>query len=565
MIKKRSIALLLLVVAVAAIAFSLLYRPIPDSQAFINGNILTMDTDMPVAEAIFIQQQRIGAVGSNKQIRAMINADTVVHDLQGKTLIPGFIDAHSHFPGSAMAALNVDLNSPPIGVINDIPQLLAAIKAKAADTAKGEWVFGISYDDTGLTEQRHPSRDELDAIAPDHPVYLWHISGHMGVANSLAFELAGISESTPNPEGGVYVRDDNGRLTGLVEENALEPIQQLAMDFSIIDGFKMMKIAAEDYARVGVTTAQSGAVDSRFAQGIKLGTMIGLVPQRLELWPLYNVFGPKLLDGSLKAEDFESDQVNIGAIKIIADGSIQGYTGYLSQPYYVPFHGQVDYRGYPRVPKAELFDWVEKYHSNGYQLAIHGNGDASIDDILDAIEQAQQKHPRADSRHIIIHAQMARNDQLQRMKTLGVTPSFFVAHTYYWGDRHRDIFIGPERAARISPAASALAIGLPFTIHLDTPVVPMDPLFLVWTAVNRLSSSGQLIGGDERISVMEALKAVTINAAWQIFQEHNRGSITAGKYADLVVLSSNPLNQAATLNEIEVLATIVGGRSIFQQ
>lgn len=565
MFKKLSLALLALILIIVAIASYLLYRPIPSSQAFINGHILTMEANSPVAEAVFIEQDRISAVGSNEDIQALIRDDTLVHDLQGKTLLPGFIDAHGHFPGSALGVLNVDLNSPPIGHIENMAQLISALKAKAADTAEGEWVFGVSYDDTLLTELRHPTLAELDAAIPDHPVFLWHISGHMGVANSAAFALAGIDENTADPEGGVFVRDENGQLTGLMEENALEPVQLLAMDFSIIDGFKMMKIAGEEYARAGVTTAQSGAVDSRFAQGINIGSIIGLIPMRLELWPLFNVFGPGLLDGSLQAEDFESDRVNIGAIKIIADGSIQGYTGYLQQPYFVPFHGDENYRGYPRVVRQELFKWVEQYHSKGFQLAIHGNGDASIEDIIDAIDAAMRKYPRDDTRHIIVHAQMARQDQLERMAKLGITPSFFVAHTYYWGDRHRDIFMGPERAARMSPTASSLALDLPFTIHLDTPVVPMDPLMLVWTAVNRLSSSGQVIGKAERISAMEALKAVTITAAWQIFEEDNRGSISPGKYADLVVLSANPLDQPTTIKDIKVLLTMVGGRSIFQQ
>lgn len=564
MLKKLLFALIGLVVIVFALGYYQFSIPLPASQAFINGHILTMDEDQPVAEAVFIKDNIISAVGSNDTVATLISNDTVIHDLQGKTLLPGFIDAHGHFPGSALGTLNVDLNSPPIGQIENMSQLIEALQAKAANTPAGEWVFGVSYDDTLLEEKRHPTLAELDVAIPDHPVFLWHISAHMGVANSAAFALVGVDENTPDPEGGIYVRDSNGQLTGLMEENALEAVQRSAMDFSIIDGFRMMKIAADEYSRQGVTTAQSGAVDDRFSQGINIGSKIGLIPMRIELWPLFNAFGPGLLDGSLQAADFESDRVDVGAIKIIADGSIQGYTGYLQQPYFVPFHGDESYRGYPRVPRPELFEWVERYHSQGFQLAIHGNGDASIEDIIDAIETAQGNYPREDPRHIIVHAQMARQDQLERMNALGITPSFFVAHTYYWGDRHRDIFMGPERAARMSPAASALALGIPFTIHLDTPVVPMNPLMLVWTAVNRLSSSGQVIGGNERISVMEALKAVTSTAAWQIFQEDNRGSISEGKFADLVVLSGNPLADPEGIRDLKVLHTMVGGRSIFQ-
>jgi hypothetical protein len=565
MFKKILLTTLLLMALLSAIGYYLLKpSPLPATQAFINGHILTMDEQQPVAEALFIEHNTISTVGNNDTIKALINSDTVVHDLQGKTLLPGFIDAHSHFPGSALAELNVDLNSPPIGKIKNIAQLISTLQDKAASTPAGDWIFGIGYDDTMLAEQRHPTLAELDLAFPDHPVFLWHISGHMGVANSAAFALVGIDDNTADPEGGVFVRDEQGHLSGLMEENAMDSVARAVMDFSVIDGFRMMKIAGEQYARQGVTTAQSGAVDKSVSQGLNIGSQIGLIPMRLELWPLYNSFGLGLLDGSLEAADFESERVNVGAIKIIADGSIQGYTGYLEKPYFVPFHGDDHYRGYPRIPRAELFDWVEKYHQQGLQLAIHGNGDASIEDIIDAIEAAQAKYPRQDARHIIVHAQMARQDQLERMKALAITPSFFVAHTYYWGDRHRDIFMGPERAAHMSPAASAQALGLPYTIHLDTPVVPMNPLFLVWTAVNRLSSTGQAIGADERISVMQALQAVTSTAAWQIFQQDNRGSITPGKLADLVVLSGDPLLDPMGIKDLHVLRTMVGGRTIFQ-
>ena len=562
MMKKIMLAVAGLCLLVVISGYFYLQRPIPDSQAFINGVVLTMNAGNDSAEAVYIEGEKIVAVGSNDEIRQLIQGDTVIHDLQGQTLIPGFVDAHGHFPGSALAALNVDLNSPPIAAVKNIAQLLKRLQAKAATTPKGEWILGVGYDDTMLAEQRHPNRVELDAALPDHPVFLMHISGHMGVSNSAAFSIAGIDRNTPNPEGGIFVKNADGSLNGLMEENAASAIQLLAMDFTLFDFIEMMQFASREYAAAGITTAQSGAVDQIMAQGMGLGAQLGIVPMRLELWPTFNQLAPKLLDGSIDKQSLNSKYVNIGAIKIIADGSIQGYTGYLSKSYYQSFHGDKNYRGYPRIPKQELIDLVEKYHAAGYQIAIHGNGDAAIDDILTAIELAQQKHPRPDTRHIIIHAQMAREDQLDKMKALGVTPSFFVAHTYYWGDRHRDIFMGPERAARMSPLASALAKDLPFTIHLDTPVVPMDPMLLVWTAVNRLSSSGAVIGPEQRISVTQALRATTIDAAWQIHQEDNRGSIEAGKFADLVVLASDPRLQPETLKDIAVKMTFVGGAQI---
>jgi predicted amidohydrolase YtcJ len=196
-------------------------------------------------------------------------------------------------------------------------------------------------------------------------------------------------------------------------------------------------------------------------------------------------------------------------------------------------------------------------------MAIHGNGDGAIDDIIAAFDEAQKKYPNTDPRMILIHAQMARDDQLASMKSLGITPSFFSAHTYYWGDRHRRLFMGPDRAANMSPAASAEAIDFPFTIHLDTPIVPMNPLFSAWTAVNRETRSGFVVGEHQRISVVSALRAMTIDAAWQIFREKDLGSIEPGKLADLVVLASNPLEAPSTLKDIRVEQTFVGGVSIF--
>jgi predicted amidohydrolase YtcJ len=554
-----------IVVVLAALAYWKLSPPRPPaSQVFVGGPILTMDGEDRVAEAVAIEGERIVAVGSRADVESWIEAGAIVHDLAGQTLIPGFVDAHGHFPGSGLRVVGVDLNSPPIGKTRSIAGLTTRLQKKAAETPAGEWIFGFGYDDTLLAEKRHPSREDLDAASSTHPIFLTHVSGHLAVANSLALEEVGFDEDTLDPDGGAIGRDaETGRLTGLLEENATTPFQAKAMDFSVWDFLAMVRDASAEYASVGVTTAQSGAVDSRLAQGLRLASRLGLVPFRLELWPVFDELGPKLLDGSVDADDWTTDLVRLGAIKIIADGSIQGYTGYLSEPYHVPFHGDASYRGYPRVGREELVDWVMKYHAAGLQMAIHGNGDASIDDIIHAFREAQQAHPREDPRLIVIHAQMARDDQLDAMKELGMTPSFFSAHTYYWGDRHAAIFMGPERAARMSPARSALDRDLRFSVHLDTPVTPMRPLLGVWATMNRLSTGGNVIGEAQRIDPMPALRAATIDAAWQIFREDEIGSIEVGKLADLVVLDGNPIEEPARIRDLEVQRTVVGGVTIF--
>jgi predicted amidohydrolase YtcJ len=257
--------------------------------------------------------------------------------------------------------------------------------------------------------------------------------------------------------------------------------------------------------------------------------------------------------------------VRFGAVKLIADGSIQGYTAYLREPYFVPPGDDPAARGYPRYPKDELLARVASYRAAGHQVAVHGNGDAAIDDVLDALEAAQLGDPQLDPRPVIVHAQMARPDQLERMKRLRVIPSFFVLHTWYWGDRHRERFLGPERAARISPARTAQQLGVRFTLHCDSPVVPLEPLRLVWAAVNRRTTSGQELGPEERIDVVSALRAVTIDAAFQHFEEDQKGSLEPGKLADLVILGRSPLAaDPAELAEIPVLETIVGGESVWR-
>jgi len=292
---------------------------------------------------------------------------------------------------------------------------------------------------------------------------------------------------------------------------------------------------------------------------------LGVIPQRLVLFPFETEWGEALLNGEYDPEDYNNDKVTMGAIKIVADGSIQGYTGYLSEPYYTPYQGDADYRGYPAMPRETLFEQVAALHEAGYQMAIHGNGDEAIEDILDAFEAAQRQYPVDDPRMILIHGQMAREDQIARMKDLGITPSFFTAHTWYWGDRHRDIFMGPKRAAQISPSKWALDHNLRFSSHLDTPVTPMLPLQAVWSQVFRITTGGDVLGPEQRIGVMDALRAVTIDAAWQVFQEDNRGSLDPGKYADLVVLRGNPLDDPEAMRDLEVDRTVIGGVTVYKR
>ena len=556
-----------LIVGVAILAKMATRLPAPpDHQVFINGDVLTMDASSRIVEAVSVRGERIEAVGSTDEIMALVSNQTEVVDLRGRTLMPGFIDAHGHFPGSGMSVIAADLTSPPVGNKQSMEEVLAALKERAASIEPGKWVSGFGYDDTLLAEQRHPTRAELDEVSTEHPVVAMHVSGHMVVVNSMALELVGISAETENPVGGVIARREGSREpNGLLEENARLGVVDAMQDTGVLAVYQMIKTAVRDYAQVGVTTAQSGGTSVMLSDGLSLFSKLGVIPQRLVLFAFDTEFAELIDAGEFDPQKYHSDRVRMPAVKLVADGSIQGYTGYLSHPYHMPFKGDESYRGYPSISREVLFDRVQRLHGLGYQLAIHGNGDESIEDILDAFEAAQQAHPRDDARMILIHSQMAREDQIARMKGLGVTPSFFSAHTYYWGDRHRDIFMGPERAAAMSPARWAQQYKLRFSSHMDTPVTPMLPLQAVWSQVYRLSYGGDVIGEDQRIDVMSALRAVTIDAAWQVFQEDRVGSLEAGKLADMIILSASPLADPMSMRDLKVERTLIGGATIYRR
>jgi len=553
----------------------------PALQAFINANVLTMHAEQPTAEAVLIEGDTIIAVGTTQQITAMVQthpsrSKVKVHDLTGKTLMPGIIDAHSHFPGSGVYEFAADLNAPPIGNVENIDQLQAVLRDLDNTTDDGSWLFGLGYDDSQMTDARHPLRAELDAVSSKRPILILHVSGHLGVVNSVALRELGIDVNSEPPTGGYYGKNSEGQLTGLLVETAVNDALRRATDYSTLQTLTIVKRASREYAAKGVTTVQNGAAGKHHIAGLKWASKLAVVPQRIIAWPAHGAFNDQEL-ASLKSDN--GAKFEVGAIKLVVDGSIQAYTGYLSKPYHVPPkrvfdhtpsnnddpHDDESFRGKPVINRESLTALVDTYFSKNQQLAIHGNGDAAIDDVLYAVEQAQLKYPESELRTVLIHAQMARKDQLRKMQSLSITPSFFSAHTYYWGDRHRRLFMGPSRAAAMSPAKSAQDLGLPFSIHLDTPVVPMQPMRLIWSAVNRESSSGKIIGRQERISRLQALRAITLDAAYQIYREDSLGSIEVGKQADLLVLDNDPTDQNNDLLGITVLSTLVAGVEIYQR
>ena len=510
--------------------------------------------------SIAVKNKEITWIGSHKKAKRIQGKHI---DFGNKAILPGFIDAHGHASYLAFATQVANIASPPVGNINNIKELQAELKKFINDSKlkPGEWVMGLGYDDSLLAEQRHPTKDDLDEVSTEHPIYLIHVSAHLGAANSLALSLANISSETQDPPGGKIRRyEHSSEPNGVFEETAAYPLQQLAMS-AYKDPIGSVKKAMSIYARNGITTAQDGASSPESISLMKAADAQGMINLDIISYPI----GQNGLDKNLDSINFGNYQgrLKIGGIKLILDGSPQGKTAYLTEPYYKPPHSESDsYRGYPLIPQLEVSKWVKKYADLNIPIMAHANGDAAADMLIKAVKDADIT---SDHRTIMIHAQTVREDQLDQMKELRIIPSYFSTHTFYWGDWHRDSVFGKNRAMRISPTKSSLNRKMPFTVHNDAPVVPPDMIRLLWSTTNRKTRSGEVLGEEQKISTYSALEAMTINAAYQHFEDDIKGSIEVGKLADLVVLSEDPLSISPDqLLTLKVIATYSHGKEIFK-
>lgn len=567
-IARRFAALMLLVVVQActhAPGAPAPAQPGETTVIYANAHIITLDPALPVASAVAVRSGRILAVGDDKTVARVAGGAAQVMDMRGKTITPGFIDAHGHISVVASAFSMADLQPPPAGPVSRLADLGVALRAWRADHPDATWLVGRGYDDSLLAEKRHPTRADLDSISTELPIVVVHASGHLLSCNSRCLSLSGITASTPDPPGGVIRRTAGGREpSGVLEEAALQLVLAHVPPGTPADRQAHLRQAQDLFARFGVTTVQDGAASPQDIADLEAMAARGELYLDVVSY-LQHTSIPDLSPDFVASRDY-AGHFRIGGVKLTLDGSPQGKTAWLSQPYLVPPEGQsADYRGYPILPDAQVEKLVAAAFARNIQVLAHTNGDAAIDQMLGAVERTNRALGRSDRRPVLIHAQTAREDQLDRMKTEGVIPSFFVAHTFFWGDWHRASVLGEKRASRISPLKTALARDIEATVHNDAPVVPPDMMRLMWTAVNRQTRSGQTLGPDQRVSAHEALKAVTIHAARQYFEEDRKGSITAGKLADFTVLSADPLSVApGAIKDIEVVATIKEGQVIFQ-
>ena len=545
----------------------------PADVVFFGDNIYTVDATTEAATGVAIRGSEIVAVGDRKDVEARVGESTRVVELGDRALTPGFIDAHGHL-GLVMQMLDLlNASSPPVGPMTSVEDIVSALQERIAEQEipSGEFVMGYGYDDSLLAEGRHPNRDDLDRASMDHPIALLHVSGHLTTANSAALEIFGFDETTEDPYGGVIRRREGSQEpNGVLEEVAAHMGLVHLMsgeDASPADFARNVQRAIAYNASFGVTTIQDGASAAEMVNGLR--ALAEVQPLAVDV-AAYPAWRSEKEAESLEAVGYSPEYVNgvrVAGVKFVLDGSPQGRTAWLSRPYDAgPPGADPNYVAYPMTQPDYYKKHVKRLIDAGIPVIVHANGDAAIDLMIEGVEGAvggQAEGERKDHRSVTIHAQLAREDQLDAMKRLGIVPSFFAAHPYFWGDWHRLSF-GDDRAMRISPLRSARNRELPFTIHNDAPVVPPDVMRLIEIAMDRKTRAGFVLGEDQRLTFEEALEAVTLGSAYQYFEEDRKGSISVGKQADLVILARDPnAVSVEEISEVAVVETIARGQTVF--
>jgi hypothetical protein len=544
---------------------------------YFNGKVITVNDKQPKATVVAVKNGKILYVGDIRGSKPFTSESTKQVDLAGKTMVPGFVDAHGHVVSAGIQAASANLLPMPDGNVNNFSEL-SDVMSSWENSEAGKtfidntgWLVGFGFDDSQLAEQLFPTAETLNAINDKKPMMIIHQSGHFGVFNQQALDKAGIDDCTKKVSGGVIrCKADGVTPNGVLEENAF--FSALAIFQANVDdayNLELFSKGMHSFARFGYTTAQEGrafaptlAVAEAKANGMKLPIDVALYVDYTAKDALKT---SKFYSGAGYEGIGYTNGLRIAGLKMTLDGSPQGKTAWLSKPYFVPPEGQdASYLGYPAMTEEQVETEIMDAYAQNRQVLAHCNGDAAIDRYLDAIEKAVAKYGVNDRRVVLIHGQTMRKDQISRLKTLDVIPSLFPMHTFYWGEWHKTSVLGPERAAYISPTRDVLDAGLIFTSHHDAPVALPDSMRVLSATVTRVTRSGEILGADQRVTPYEGLKAITIWPAYQHFEENQKGSIEVGKQADFVVLSANPLTvDPLTIADIKVLKTINDDKVVF--
>jgi predicted amidohydrolase YtcJ len=557
--------------AAATPAAESLEKPGADS-VFFGGDILTMDSDKPeYAEALVVSGDEITFVGDKEASLRFADASTELIDLDGKTLLPGFIDPHSHVNGVGLQAMVANLLPPPDGQAKTVEDIVRLLKSAQTDPSYTPFIdrtgiiMGFGYDDAEL--DRYPLAADLDKVSKDKPVVIIHTSGHLSVINSVAMSLFGITAKSKDPQGGVIRRKlGSTEPNGVLEENA-----HFNVLFAMMNRFddnlqdKMLEAGQRFYATFGYTTVQEGRASQQayntMARAAENNALILDVVAYADMVSSGEIINSPFLSDSYR------NRFRVGGAKLNFDGSPQGKTAWLTEPYFRPPGDQPStYAGYPTFSGEQANQYMARAFENNWQVLTHANGDAAIEQFITAVEAAIEKHGEADRRTVLIHGQTIRQDQIDRLKALDIFPSLFPMHTFYWGDWHAESVLGQPRADFISPTQAVREAGLMFSTHHDAPVALPSSIRVLDATVNRTTRTRKILGKDQRVDPYTALRAMTIWPAYQYFEEDSKGSLKAGKQADFVILNENPLKiPRQNLIDLVVIETISRGETVYRQ
>ncbi len=516
-----------------------------------NARVFTVDNNQPRAEAFAVKNDRFMAVGSNSDIRNLATSRTEIIDAEGMTITPGFIDAHTHASGAGVNELvhvNVDLRS--------IAEIKNVLLERANITPQGEWIRGFKYDDTKLAEGRPINRFDIDEVVPNHPVVVGHRGGHTGVYNSMALALAGVTSETPDPDDGRFYRE-NGVLTGLVAERARDVFRgMIPNDSNRQQRQEGVKLISELMTAAGLTSVHQTGGGQNDMIAFQDAREAGEMRFRMYLFPRGQLFYD-LVESGIRT-GFGDEVLRIGAVKFSADGSASERTMRMSTPY----EGREDDYGILTMSQEEIHESVENAHRNDFQIGIHANGDVTIEMVLNAYERVQTLWPRPDTRHRIEHCSLVNPRILQRIKDLGVIPAPFYTYVHYHGNKWVDY--GPEKMQWMFAHKSFLDYGIPVAPASDYTPGPFEPLMALQSMVTRKDFDGRIWGPNQIIGLDDAIRICTYNGAYASFEENIKGTITAGKLADFVILADDPHDvDPDHIKEIEIVRTVVGGRTMY--
>ena len=518
----------------------------------LNARVLTIDNNMPRAEAFAVKGDRFVAVGTASDIRNLASSRTEIIDAEGMTITPGFIDAHSHPAGAGVNELvqvNADLRS--------VSAIAGALRARADATPQGQWIRAFKYDDTKLSEGRPINRFDIDALVPDHPVAISHRGGHTSVYNSMALAMAGVTSETPDPPGGRFYRDSNGALTGLVAGPARSVFNSLIPSDSTREQRKDgVKLITELMTKSGLTSVHQTGASRNDMLAYQDARAEGNMRFRMYLFPRGQLFND-LVNAGVRS-GMGDEVFRIGAVKFTADGSASERTMRMS----TPFEGRPDDYGLLYMTEEEIHESVENAHRNDFQVAIHANGDVTIEMVLNAYQRVQELWPRKNPRHRIEHCSLVNPELLTRIKNLGVIPAPFYTYIHYHGNKW--VEYGEEKMRWMFAHRSFLDYGIPVAPASDYTPGPYEPMMAIQSMVTRKDFDGRIWGPNQRITIDEALRICTMNGAYASFEEDIKGSISVGKLADFVILANDPHDvDPDEIKNIEIVRTVVGGTTMY--